>query len=59
MMWGAMLVYVTLDQEISLSIYVGFKLTAYSLYMRGDINTNKDFEQIITTHPYVNIIIIK
>ena len=54
-----MLVYVTLDQEIPFSIYVGVTLTAYSLYMRGDINTNKDFEQIITTHPYANIIIVK
>ena len=26
--------------------------------MRGEINTNKDFEQLISTHPYANIVIV-
>ena len=58
MMWGAMLMYVTLYQEFPFSIYVRFKLTSYSLSMRGEITTNKDFEQLILTQPYANIIIV-
>ena len=53
-----MFLYLSLDQKIMYSICVGLKLTTYSDYMRGGINTNKDFDKFVSTHPHANIVIV-